>query len=266
MRSIYISDRRTCAFVSVTSCNAISRNLHIFLYARGSKFHRISAEILFHSAAFSIIPFLEQAPYPVEEARAKPIPPRICWYILQFLGFEFDFSTRVFFFLFVHGLDIDSQRNFRFASRVPSRVSLEDDSRIVDFIALSTFTARRRSRGPQEVTNLLLDVKGREVCSSPSSVITIQSKNKIPVALSSSFTALSWSTVKLRWSISFFFKGHNTCSFGWLIFLHYRKIERGKKWKSSTRSKVEINLRLLVESKSCSLDRSISSLPRENEM
>lgn len=98
MRSIYISDRRTCAFVSVTSCNAISRNLHIFLYARGSKFHRISAEILFHSAAFSIIPFLEQAPYPVEEARAKPIPPRICWYILQFLGFEFDFSTRVFFF------------------------------------------------------------------------------------------------------------------------------------------------------------------------
>lgn len=203
---------------------------------------------------------------PIEEARAKPIPPRICWYILQFLGFEFDFSTRVFFFLFVHGLDIDSQRNFRFASRVPSRVSLEDDSRIVDFIALSTFTARRRSRGPQEVTNLLLDVKGREVCSSPSSVITIQSKNKIPVALSSSFTALSWSTVKLRWSISFFFKGHNTCSFGWLIFLHYRKIERGKKWKSSTRSKVEINLRLLVESKSCSLDRSISSLPRENEM
>lgn len=111
--------------------------------------------------------------------------------ILQFLGLEFDFSTRVFFFLFVHGLDIDSQRNFRFASRVPSRVSLEDDSRIVDFIALSTFTARRRSRGPQEVTNLLLDVKGREVCSSPSSVITIQSKNKILVALSSSFTALS---------------------------------------------------------------------------
>lgn len=112
MRSIYISDRRMCAFVSVTSCNAISRNLHIFLYARGSNFHRISAEILFHSAAFSIIPFLEQAPYPVEEARAKPIPPRICWYILQFLGLEFDFSTRVFFFLFVHGLDIDSQRNF----------------------------------------------------------------------------------------------------------------------------------------------------------
>lgn len=248
-----------CAFVSVTSCNAISRNLHIFLYARGSNFHRISAEILFHSAAFSIIPFLEQAPYPVEEARAKPIPPRICWYPpisrsrIRFL------DTRLFF-------SFRPRPRYRFPTKLPSRVSLEDDSRIVDFIALSTFTARRRPRGSQEVTNLLLDVKGREVCSSPSSVITIQSKNKILVALSSSFTALSWSTVKLRWSISFFFKGHNTCSFGWLIFLHYRKIERGKKWKSSTRSKVEINLRLLVESKSCSLDRSISSLPRENEM
>lgn len=99
MRSIYISDRRMCAFVSVTSCNAISRNLRIFLYARGSKFHRISAEILFHSAAFSIIPFLEQAPYPVEEARANPstnllIYPPISRFRIRFLDTRLFFSFR----------------------------------------------------------------------------------------------------------------------------------------------------------------------------
>lgn len=111
----------------------------------------LSRNIIPFAAAFTIILVPRRNPfYPVEKARSETNPPtnlmypRIFRFRIRFL------DTRVFlFFFFVHGLDIDSrQRNFRFASpssRVPSRVSLEDDSRIVDFIALSTFTARRRS-------------------------------------------------------------------------------------------------------------------------
>lgn len=155
MRSIYISDRRTCAFVSVTSCNAISRNLHIFLYARGSKFHRISAEILFHSAAFSIIPFLEQAPYPYWRSSRETNPstnlliyPPISRFRIRFL------DTRLFF-------SFRPRPRYRFPTKLPLCFSSSIESfagrRFTNrwfhcpFHVYSSTTFKRTSRGNELV-------------------------------------------------------------------------------------------------------------------
>ena len=172
----------------------------IFLYARGSKFHGISAKILFHSRLLAssrsskkklLIPLKKLV------SCAKPILSRICWYILQF--FDFDFSTRVFFFFFFSSMV--SKLPFCFSNSIESFASKTIHESLVSL----PFPRLQLDDVQQEVTNLLLDVKGREVCSSPSSVITIQSKNKILVALSSSFTPLSCVMIHSRVMIINFF-------------------------------------------------------------
>lgn len=149
MRSVYISDKkRMCVFVWVISCNTISRNFPI---RKGLEIPWNLSQNIIPFAAFSIIPFLEEeASYPVEKAGFARETNPLTNLLIHPPIFRFRFlDTRVFLFLFfIHGLDIETSallpefhREFRF----------EDDSRIVGFIAISTFTARRRSTGGNEL-------------------------------------------------------------------------------------------------------------------
>lgn len=148
MRSVYISDKKKkgCVFVWVISCNTISRNFPI---RKGLEIPWNLSQNIIPFAAFSIIPFLEEeASYPVEKAGFVRETNPLTNLLIYSPIFRFRFlDTRVFLFLFfIHGLEtsvllLEFHREFRF----------EDDSRIVGFIAISTFTARRRSTGGNEL-------------------------------------------------------------------------------------------------------------------
>lgn len=201
MRSVYISDKKKkgCVFVWVISCNTISRNFPI---RKGLEIPSNLSQNIIPFAAFSIIPFLEEeASYPVEKAGFARETNPLTNLLIHPPIFRFRFlDTRAFLFLFfIYG------RISKLPLCFPSSIESFASKTIHESLVSLPFPRLQLDDVQQEVTNLLLDIKGREICSSPSSVITIQSKNKILVALSSSFTPLSCVMIHSRVMIINFF-------------------------------------------------------------